>query len=85
MFNVCKVLNKELGDKGESGTGYLEVAQGLETQVYFSLSPLKEVTLSQKLLRTHLNLLRRGGGAAEYPTTPIKCLFRIAGVWFGYS
>lgn len=51
MSNVCKVLNNtELGDKGESGTGYLEVAQGPETKVYFSLNPLKEGTLSQTLL-----------------------------------
>ena len=50
MANVCKVLgNKELGDKYELGTGHLEVARGPGTKTYFSLSPLKEVTLGQKL------------------------------------
>lgn len=83
ISNVCKDLNKELGDKGDSRTGYLKPLQGSETKGYFSLSPLKEVTLSQKLLRTHGNLLRRDGGEAEHPTTPTE--FRIAGVWFGYS
>lgn len=84
--NVRQVLgNKDLGDECELGTGHLEVAQGPETKTYFSLSSFKEVTPGQKLIGTHLSLLRRDGGAAEYPTTPRKCLFRIAGVWFGYS
>lgn len=86
MAKVCKVLgNKGLGGTCELGTGHLRVAQGPETQIHFSLSLLKEVTLGQKLIRTHLNLLRRDGGVAEHPTTPRKCLFRIPGVRFGYS
>lgn len=86
MASVCKVLgNKDLGDQCELGTRHLEVTQGPETTTYFSLSPFKEVTLGQKLMQTHLNLLRRDEGEAEHPTTPRKCLFRITGVWFGYS
>lgn len=85
VSNVCKVLNnKVLGDKCEPGTGNLGVAQGPETKAHFSLSPLKG-TLNQKLPRALLNWLGRDGGAAVHPTTPIKYLFRIADVWFGYS
>jgi hypothetical protein len=64
----------------------MEVAHGPETKIHFSVSPsIQKGNSGSKTYATHLSLQGRDGVAAEYPTTPRKCLFGMAGVWFGYS